>query len=410
MPEALTTFRYRALTRAGEKISGEVTARDRGAAIARLQAQGLIPLLAEAVDGASLAAFLRRDLFGSATLSAKELADFMQEFATLAGAGIAVEQALATLAGPEAGRKRRRIAEDLLRRLRGGASLADAMAAEPKTFPPLALGMVRAGEAGGSLETGLTRLADYLRRSADVGEAVRSALVYPAILMATALASVVLILTVVLPQLKPIFAHAHGPLPLGTQLVLLASDIVRAWWWALLIGVAVVAELLRRLLRDPVIRTRRDRLLLRMPIVGAAIRRAETARFARLLGALAGANVALPVALALAHSVLMNTVMADAVAAVAKQLKEGGGLADPLAGTGVFPDLAIQFIRIGEATGRLDEMLLKQADLFDTEVRRLIDRGLALLVPAITILMGLIVGGIVTSVMTAILSANDAFR
>jgi general secretion pathway protein F len=174
MPEALTTFRYRALTRAGEKISGEVTARDRGAAIARLQAQGLIPLLAEAVDGASLAAFLRRDLFGSATLSAKELADFMQEFATLAGAGIAVEQALATLAGPEAGRKRRRIAEDLLRRLRGGASLADAMAAEPKTFPPLALGMVRAGEAGGSLETGLTRLADYLRRSADVGEAVRN--------------------------------------------------------------------------------------------------------------------------------------------------------------------------------------------------------------------------------------------
>jgi general secretion pathway protein F len=135
-----------------------------------------------------------------------------------------------------------------------------------------------------------------------------------------------------------------------------------------------------------------------MPIVGAAIRRAETARFARLLGALAGANVALPVALALAHSVLMNTVMADAVAAVAKQLKEGGGLADPLAGTGVFPDLAIQFIRIGEATGRLDEMLLKQADLFDGEVRRLIDRGLAMLVPAITILLGMIVAGIVASV------------
>jgi general secretion pathway protein F len=410
MPEALTTFRYRALTRAGEKISGEVAARDRGAAIARLQAQGLIPLLAEAADGASLAAFLRRDLFGSATLSAKELADFMQEFATLAGAGIPVEQALATLVGPEAGRKRRRIAEDLLRRLRGGASLADAMAAEPKTFPPLALGMVRAGEAGGALETGLTRLADYLRRSADVGEAVRSALVYPAILMATALASVVLILTVVLPQLKPIFAHAHGPLPLGTQLVLLASDVVRVWWWALLIGAALLAELLRRFLLDPVIRTRRDRLLLRVPILGQAIRRAETARFARLLGALAGANVALPLALALAHSVLMNTVMADAVAAVAKQLKEGGGLADPLAGTGVFPDLAIQFIRIGEATGRLDEMLLKQADLFDAEMRRLIDRGLALLVPAITILMGLIVGGIVASVMTAILSANDAFR
>jgi general secretion pathway protein F len=410
MPEALRIFRYRALNRAGENVRGQLAARDRSAAVARLQAQGLVPLSAEAETGGSLAQLLRRDVTGSFRLSVKQLADFMQELASLVGAGIPAEQALALLAGREAGLKRRRVAEELLRRLRNGASLADAMAAEAKIFPPVALGMVRAGEASGALDSSLTRLADYLRRSADVREAVQSSLVYPAILLATALGSVILILTVVLPQLKPIFAHAHTALPFGTRLVLAASDGLRAYWWALLLGTLVLAFMLRRLLRDPAILAMRDRLLLRIPLLGSGIRRAETARFVRILGALAGANVALPTALALSQAVLVNTVMAEAVAVVAKQLKEGGGLAEPLAASGVFPDLAIQFIRIGEATGRLDEMLLRQADLFDGEVRRQIDRGLALLVPAVTIVMGMLVAGIITSVMTAILSVNDVFR
>jgi general secretion pathway protein F len=408
MAEALRTFRYRALNRAGEAINGELAARDRNSAVSRLQAQGLVPLVAEAAEHGSLAGLLQRDLFGGGRLSPKLLADFMQQLSTLIGAGIPAEQALGILAGHEAAPRTRRVAEELLRRLRNGASLADAMAADAKVFPPIALGMVRAGESSGALEAALARLAEYLRRSADVRESVQSALVYPAILLATAFGSIILILTVVLPQLKPVFAHAHGKqLPFATQMILAASDGLRDWWWALLLVTLVLAYLIRHLLQDPAVQILRDRLLLRTPLLGSGIRRAETARFACTLGSLAGANVALPAALALSQSVLVNTLMADAVARVCKQLKEGGGLADPLAATGVFPELAIQFIRIGEATGRLDEMLLKQADLFDGEVRRLIDRGLAMLVPAITIVLGVVVAGIIASVLTAILSVND---
>lgn len=407
MPDALRTFHYRALNRAGEKVSGELAARDRNAAVSRLQAQGLVPLSTETAEPGSMAGLLRRDLFDTGRLSSKQLAEFMQQLSTLIGAGFPAEPALGLLTRPEVAQRPRRVAAELLRRLRNGASLADAMAADGKVFPPIALGMVRAGESSGGLESALVGLADYLRRSADIRESITSALVYPAILLATGFGSVLLILTVVLPQLKPIFSHAHAQLPFTTRLILAMSDGLRDWWWALLLAMALLAYLARRLLQNPAIPILRDRLLLRMPIVGTAIRRAETARFARTLGALCGANVALPVALALGQTVLVNAVMAEAVAAAGKQLKAGGGLADPLAASGVFPELTIQFIRIGEATGRLDEMLLKQADLFDAEVRRLIDRGLAMLVPAITILLGVIVAGVIASVMTAILSVND---
>jgi len=408
MPEALRTFRYRALNRAGDPVNGEMTARDRDAAVSRLQAQGFVPLLAEAAEENPLIALLRRDLFAGGTLSATDLADFIQQLATLIDAGIPAEQSLATLAGPEAAAKSRRIAEDLLRRLRAGSSLGDAMAADSKVFPPIALSMVRAGESSGALEAALLRLTDYLRRSAEIRSSIQSALIYQGLLVATAFGSIILILTVVLPRLKPLFANAHGKLPWETQIVLAASDGLRMWWWALALGGITLAYLVHRAFRDPAIQASRDRLLLRAPLLGPAIRRAETARFARTLGALVSAEVSLPVALTLSQTVLANTEMAEAVARVCSELKEGGGLADPLAASGVFPDLTIQFIRIGEATGRLGEMLLKQADLFDTEVRRLIDRGLSLLVPVVTILLGLVIAAIIGSVMVAILSVNDA--
>jgi general secretion pathway protein F len=410
MPEVLSTFRYRALNRAGESVRGELTARDRSSAVARLQAQGLIPLTADAAESNTLGSFLRRDLFGGGKLSPKELATFLLQLSTMVGAGLPAEGALGIMAGHEAAPRSRRVAEELLRRLRNGASLANAMASDARNFPPVALGMVRAGESSGAIEVALGRLAEYFRRSSDIRASIQSALVYPAILVAMAFGSVIMILTVILPRLKPMFQHAHTKLPFVTRTILAASDGWRDWWWAVLLLVCLLAYVIRRAFQDPAILAWRDQLLLRTPLLGSAVRRAETARFVRTLGSLAGGTVPLPVALALSQSVLVNTVMAAAVARVCKQLKEGAGLADPLAGTGVFPELVIHFIRIGEATGRLDEMLLKQADLFDGEVRELIDRGLSMLVPAITLALGIVVGGIMAAMMSAILSMNDVVR
>jgi general secretion pathway protein F len=185
---------------------------------------------------------------------------------------------------------------------------------------------------------------------------------------------------------------------------------VREAWWALLLVALAVALLARRLLQDPGMRGRLDALMLRAPVLGLALRRAEAGRFARVLAALLSGGVALSTALALAQPVLANRAFADAVSKIAVTVREGGGLAAPLARAGIFPDLAQQMIRIGEATGRLDSMLLRLADLLEIEVQRTLDRSLALLVPGLTLLLGAVVASIIASVMLAVLGVNDLIR
>jgi general secretion pathway protein F len=403
----MQTFRYRALNRTGERTRGEIDAADRTAAIAHLQAIGLVPLATDAVRPNAVRDLLRRDLFGGRRLSSKALAELMQQLSTLTGAGVSVEQALAIIARNRGATPSRQAADDLLRRLRGGATLSGAMRSDAGNFPPIAIGMVRAGEAAGNLDVALARLADFLRRSDEARQSIKSALVYPALLVLTAFLSVIVILTVVVPQLEPLFVSSGANLPLTTRIVVAASDGLRAWWWTipLILGAATLA--LRRVFADPSIRLRRDAAILRAPVIGPAAQRAQAARFARTLGTLAGGNVPLPMALALAQAVLSNAWMIEAIGRVTAEVREGGGLAEPLARAGVLPALSIDFIRIGEATGRLDHMLVKLADLFDAEVQRTIERSLALLVPVITILLGMFVAVIISSVMAAILSVND---
>jgi general secretion pathway protein F len=400
-------FRYRAFDRSGETVAGEFDAPDQASAIARLQALGLVPVAAEPERKGSLRARLARDLFAGGRLSGKELADLVQQLSTLIGAGVGAEQALGIMAGRDGVPRMRRAAEDLLRRLRGGSGLAEAMKAAGKTFPAIAVGMVQAGETTGSLDTTLARLSEYLHRSENARQAVYSAMVYPAMLIATAFLSVIIILTVVLPQLEPLFLNSQATLPLATRLIIAVSDALRGWWWAMLLGIGVIVVAVRRALSDPATKLRRDLVLLRVPVLGRAIRQAEAARFTRTLGTLANGNVPLPIALGLAHAVLGNAGIADAIAAVTLRVKEGGGLADPLGRAGMFPELATQLIRIGEATGHLDDMLLKLAEMFDAEVQRTIERSLAMLVPAIMIGLGGVVAAIIASVMAAILGVND---
>lgn len=403
----MQTYRYRALRRTGEMTSGEIVAADPGAVVAHLHALGLVPLAAEPIRPNALPRSWTRDVFARHRLSGKALAGFVQQLASLAESGVAIEQALAIVARNRAATSARRAAEDLLERLRAGAMLSDAMRAASGTFPPIAVGMARAGEAAGSLDLALSRLAQYLKRSDEVRQSIYSALVYPAMLVLTAFLSVTIILTVVIPQLEPLFVDSGAVLPLPTRVVIAASEALRNWWWAMVLVSAAGALILQRLLADVSVKQRLDRALLQAPLIGPAIRRAEAARFARTLGTLAGANVPLPTALALAIDVLVNRHMAGILGRVAGEMKEGGGLGEPLARAGVLPELSIDFIRIGEATGRLDDMLVKLAELFEGEVQRQIERALSLLVPLITILMGMAVAGIVASVLVAILGVND---
>jgi general secretion pathway protein F len=332
---------------------------------------------------------------------------FSQQLARLLKAHVPLDRALEILARLAGRRAVRRTLQGVLDRVRDGATLAGAMEARGRAFPGAYVNMVRAGEAGGALLAVLARAADFLVRAEAMRQKVVSALIYPAILVAVATISVGLVLTVVLPQFAPLFAEAGAALPASTRLVLATGDALRAWWWALPLGGLVAAALWQRLMRYPPAATERDRIVLALPVLRDLVTRFEIARFARALGALRANGVPAPAALALCGRMVANRVIAGAIADVTARFKEGEGLAAPLARTGRFPELATQLIRIGEETGRLEEMLAEVADIYDQDVQRTLERLLSILVPALTVLMGTAIAFIIAAVMTAMISIND---
>jgi general secretion pathway protein F len=291
--------------------------------------------------------------------------------------------------------------------VRSGSSFAAALANEPLSFPRLYVGMVRAGEAGGTLPATLERLADLLERERSLKASLRAAMVYPAILLIAAIGSIFLLLDYVLPQFAPIFEQAGAELPAATRALMLLGEVLDAAAPWLLVGVAMVAIGVRRALTVPSLRLKADRLLLRMPVVGRLIRETLAAQLTRTLGTLLQNGMPLIPALAIAEQVLANAAAAEAVNTASIEAKGGRGLARPLADAAVFPPRTIHLLQLGEESAQLAAMSLKAADLHDEQARLLVQRIVALAVPMITIAMGLAVAGIVGALLTAMLSLND---
>lgn len=404
----MASFRYKAMTEGGAIVRGTLEAASEAAAIRQLRAQGHYPLSAhpEGAGAGGLSERFAALLPGKRQPSLRVLALATQELAELLAAGLELDRALGVLMGL----KNLAILKEPLTAVRGhvrdGSVLADALARE-KAFPKFYIGMVRAGELGGALEPALRRLAAYLARSQAIRESVISALVYPGILTITAGFSIFIILAFVLPQFKPLFAQTGAALPLPSRIVMAFGDLVRDWWW---LGALVVVGLYawwRSALRDAQFRRRVDRTILRLPILGNLLAAIEIERFNRMLGTLLANGVELPPALNLAKDVLWNTALGDAVRDTAASLREGEGFARRLAQSEFFKGGTLDLIQVGEETGKLDDMLIRQADLDEQRIKHTIDRLLALLVPALTILLGLVIAGLIASMLIAILSVND---
>lgn len=399
-------FRYRALTVTGELVAGETDGPDGAAVIARLNQEALLPIDAiESRAPPSSGQTLRRA--GPSALPLRDLALFSHQLARLLRAGLPLDRALEILGDLAADRRGAQAIRRTLARVRDGAGLAEAMAAQHRSFPEAYVSMVRAGEEGAALPPVLARLAGYLARAEQNRQRVASALIYPAVLVAVAAMSVALVLTVVLPQFKPLFAEAGARLPESARLLLAAGDGLARSWWAILLALAAAVWGVRQALLVPRIAVARDRFFLALPLVGPLVRRFEIGRFARTLAVLLANGVAAPRALALAGAAIGNRVVAGAVEAVAARFKEGEALSAALARSGEFPPLAIQLIRTGEETGRLEEMLNEIADTFEEETERTVERLIALLVPAVTIAMGMVIAAIIATVMTAMIRIND---
>jgi general secretion pathway protein F len=405
----VTQFRYKAVTDAGEVLHGEMEALSVEEVIGRLQDQGHTPLDAQpaigAASGGGLAALFKRGPFNG-----DQLAQFTHQLATLLGAGQPLDRALSILLDLPESESAKKLIERVRDRVRGGNTLSSALDEEHGVFPKLYVSLVRAGEAGGSLEETLRRLADYLERSQQMRGSIVNALIYPAFLMVGVLGSLVLLLAYVVPQFVPIFTDMQVPIPWITQAVLMLGNTLQSWWWLILILLVGGWFVWRARLRDPQLRLAWHTRMLSMRLVGPLLLKVETARIARTLGTLLKNGVPLLSALTIARQVTANRALDTALSAAHEQVKGGAGLSLALGQSKLFPRLAIQMVQVGEEAGQLDIMLLKVADTFELESKRAIDRLLAALVPALTIVMTALVGVIMAAIMLPLLSLTGSIQ
>lgn len=400
-------YRYEAVDNAGEVLHDEIEAPTPEAAIERLRDQGLLPLSVKEAQGGFLRGGLGQLLFSKRrALSRKSVTLLTQQLANLLHAGMPLDRALTILISVSEDEQSRTLLERVQEKVRGGSSLADALEAQ-SAFSRFYLNMIRAGETGGALEVVLKRLTEFLERSQALRETVTSALIYPIILLSVSALSVIILLTFVVPQFQQLFADAGKALPLATQIVIAVGDGFRHYWWIGALALVLIVTALRQQLSQPVSRARWDRWFLRLPLFGDLIAKVETARLSRTLGTLLGNGVSLLNALTIVRETLTNQVLATALGEVAEHVKTGRGLAEPLLEAGNFPKLAVQMIRVGEETGQLQEMLLQVADTYDGEVQTAVKRMLTLLEPAMILGLGVIIAGIIMSILVAILSLNE---
>ncbi|HTU67082.1 MAG TPA: type II secretion system F family protein [Steroidobacteraceae bacterium] len=408
-------FRYQAIDANGRTVDGELSAPTRVGALAELSSRGLVPVqlgdapaandtTAKAPGNArgGWLAKLRQPRFG-----ATHLVQTTQALGSLVRAGLTVDRALAIATHLSTDLAPRAFLEDVAKRVRAGATFADSVAASGRPLPGYYVSMVAAGEAGGALASTLLRLAELLKRQQAIRQRVTSALVYPAILVSVVVLTLIVLVGFVLPRFEQLFIESEAPLPLATRLVLAFGRFVADYGLALAIVGALGVTMTIRWLRDDRGRRTfhtwllRSRWLLGLP---ASI---DTARLLRTLSTLIGNGLTLPAALKVARGTLSNDALRAALDGVAQRVKAGEPLNVALAASTLFPPVAAQLARVGEETGKLDEMLLSAAEYLEEHSTTTLDRLLTLLVPALTVGMGLVVAGLIGSVLVGLLSIND---
>ncbi|MDT8450161.1 MAG: type II secretion system F family protein [Wenzhouxiangellaceae bacterium] len=397
-------YTYKAVTPTGETLTGEMDAPNADLVIAHIQETGNIPVQArEVTSGFRLGTIFR----GRQGLTQREIGDITGQLATLLGAGLPLDRSLAILVELAENERIERMLQKIRDRVREGISLSQALEERHGVFSRFYINMVRAGEMGGALDQTLARMSEYLERAKELKDGVVSALIYPALLVILAIASLMLLMVYVIPQFTPMFEDFGGELPLLTRIVITIGDLLKNYWWALIALIVFAALWFRGQMNKPATRLKWDGRFLRTKWLGDAIAKIEMARLARTTGTLLVNGVPLLSAISIARNVMTNTVLREDVGQAAKKVKTGTPLARALNESGQFPRLALQMINVGEETGQLDEMLLKVANTYDREVRTTIDRIMAMLVPVLTLGLAAVIGVIVMSVLMAILSMNE---
>ena len=403
----MQSYNYKASTLEGKIVEGVMEAADDGTVSLKLQEMGLLPVR---IGASARKTLLTREIdwpWKRKKVSRKDLLVFTQELHTLVRAGFPLDRSLAVLGQLAESPAMSEVIQDVLKEVKGGKSFSEGLAKYPAVFPKVYVSMVRAGEAGGVLEEILGRLSSYLGTSEELKSYIVGAMIYPLLLSVVGLVSVTILTLFVVPKFTSIFQDMGVPLPLPMAILRALSSILTNYWWAILLALLITGFYLKRFRESSEGRLKLDRWMLRIPMVGAVLRKVEVARFSRSLGTLLHGGVPLLQSMTIVRDIIGNQSIAMTIEPIRNGIKKGEGIAQPMKQAGVFPPLAMHLIEVGEESGKLDTMLIQVADAYDTEVRNSIKNLIAFFEPALIVVMGIIIGTIVVSMLMAIFSIND---
>jgi type IV pilus assembly protein PilC len=395
-------FAYAGRGLGGQTTRGELTASDRDSAIVQLRSQGITVATIEEKKKAKA--------FGEKKqrITDKDLVVFTRQFATMIDAGLPLVQCLEILAAQADNKTLGKLINEVKMDVESGTTYADALKKHPKVFDALYCNMVRAGEAGGMLDTILQRLAKQMEKNVKLKTQVKSAMTYPTAIIAIAIIVVSVLLVWVIPIFAKMFADFGGSLPGLTQLVINISLFMQKYIIFIAMAAGVGIWLLRRYYHTPHGRLKIDGFALRIPVIGDVIRKISVARFTRTFGTLIQSGVPIMDGLEIVARTAGNMVVENAIMAARTSVGEGKTLAEPIGKTGVFPPMVVQMISVGEATGALDAMLAKIADFYDDEVDAAVAALTSLLEPALMVFLGVVIGFIVIAMYLPIFKMASA--
>jgi len=391
-------FSYKATSFDGAIHEGVIEAPDEKSAIESIKDSGFIPIKVARPGTKSR-------LFDISGWRKADILTFTTELSALLGAGLPLDRSLNILSEITDQKQMKEVIKAILKSISEGSSFSEALSMHPKIFPKLYINMAKAGEAGGVLDVVLDKLVEFLETSKELSEHLSSAMIYPAILTFTGGASIIILLTYVIPKFSKIFTDLGQTIPLPTQILMSLSTFMSNYWWIIISAFIGSWVMLRRYISRPEGKKKWDEF--KIKLFRDIVVKLETARFCRTLGTLLRSGVPLLQALSNVKDVIGNTVFASAIENVIKGAREGKGVSAPIEKTGVFPSLALSMIKVGEETGQLDGMLLKVADTYEKGLRTTVRRFISLLEPMMILIMGLVIGFIVVSILMAIFSINE---
>ncbi len=399
----MTSFYFKAVASDGQFRTGTINAETELWVAKELRRQGLTPVYVGTEPKKGLE--LRLPAFSGG--KRRDVLFLTQELSTLLSAGVPLDRAISITAELTERPAFRLLVQDILRLVKGGKSLADSLGMHPEYFSDLYVNMVRAGEASGSLAPVFERLAEFERTRDDLRSYIVSSMAYPALLSLVGAGSILVLMNFVVPRFASVFEESRIEMPLPTKILLEGSKLLQSYGWIGLTALVAFALSMYIYVRTPIGRLWWDTLRLKTPVLGDALRKAETARFARAMGTLVSNSVPLVQSIGIARATLNNRRISGSLEMVATGVKRGEGIAAPLRRAGEFPPLAAHLLSVGEETGRLDLMFVRMADIYDRDTRAAIRRFTSLFEPLVILVMGLIVGVLILSMLLAIVSMND---